>query len=619
MTPDDALWQPTDNTRQYTAEVGEDVEEVTLALTLAENVTVEDGIVSFDAVDDDADPLVADLDVAEVTAGINRVDGVVRTATAGPITVPVEDGTVTFRIAGDSDELVRPVVYVEDEDEEALVIDEDGLPVDDFGIGGITGFADVEAIEVDTDQTTVGDAADGFQAVEGTEFTFDAVLATDNFDFDNGTGFAVAAPGQEISYRVVDDEDFNDYEWTAVPGDAIVQSGTVAVEDGVASIPVDGSDAEADEDDIWIVLLRWEGAGEYDGEGPLFRQGDAGAIGIEWVEEPDVTVDEVDLSPVLSLNEAGGTHTVTATVEDSAGDPVEGVEVTFTNEGNVLFLPTVEETNADGEATLTFAGPDDATAGPLVDGVRISAAIDDGDDNVDTSDTAWVAKWWYEEAEDGDSATDGPVPGAAVAAGLIYAFGDSDGAALLEFDLDQGDVFQINGEAVGRTAFNNALADRIDEDDAPFAEWVADLDIAAPAPVINLGLTVTNYDEEAINTTFNLLIIDDITVDFTAADFLTNNDAVTDATVTATVNDTFGDPVANGTDVVFEITDQGGTDATFNTAGGTGPETVEVAGGAGQAGIDISVSADQAGTIELTVTAAGVTEVVDIIIDTTED
>lgn len=157
------------------------------------------------------------------------VNGVACVLKPGPLTVDVEDGEVTFTVrsvAGEG-ELVLPVVYVEDEDEQALTIDGDGEPTVGFGVGGVNGFVDVHELYVDTAVDNVIDptsgALDGFQAPEGTEFEFDVTLASGDLGND---GIAVAVDGQEVDYRILDAGDADTaMEWADIPADAIAFSG----------------------------------------------------------------------------------------------------------------------------------------------------------------------------------------------------------------------------------------------------------------------------------------------------------------------------------------------------------------------------------------------------------
>jgi Ca2+-binding RTX toxin-like protein len=96
----------------------------------------------------------------------------------------------------------------------------------------------------------------------------------------------------------------------------------------------------------------------------------------------------LDLTPATDSNPEDTDHTVTATVEDSLGDPVEGVTVNFAVTG---VNPTTGSatTNASGVATFTYTG---ANVG--VDTITAYADSDDDDVNdvAEPEDTA--TKTW---------------------------------------------------------------------------------------------------------------------------------------------------------------------------------------------------------------------------------
>jgi Ca2+-binding RTX toxin-like protein len=108
-----------------------------------------------------------------------------------------------------------------------------------------------------------------------------------------------------------------------------------------------------------------------------------------FVVESGVGVAEtLELTPATDSNPEDTPHTVTAHVEDSLGDPVEGVTVNFAVTG---VNPTTgsDVTDASGDATFTYTG---ATVG--VDAIT-AYADSDGDDTNDVAepeDTA--AKTW---------------------------------------------------------------------------------------------------------------------------------------------------------------------------------------------------------------------------------
>lgn len=65
----------------------------------------------------------------------------------------------------------------------------------------------------------------------------------------------------------------------------------------------------------------------------------------------------ISLDPSTASLEAGATHTVIATVRDQYGDPVAGVEVSFSRTGaNPTATPTVVVTDASGLAAFSYAG-----------------------------------------------------------------------------------------------------------------------------------------------------------------------------------------------------------------------------------------------------------------------
>jgi hypothetical protein len=100
------------------------------------------------------------------------------------------------------------------------------------------------------------------------------------------------------------------------------------------------------------------------------------------------TAETLDLAPAVDSNPEDTPHTVTATVEDSNGDPVEGVTVEFTVTGvNPMMGDAV--TNASGVATFTYTG---ATVG---DDTITAFADSDGDGNNDAAEPEDTAtKTW---------------------------------------------------------------------------------------------------------------------------------------------------------------------------------------------------------------------------------
>jgi protocatechuate 3,4-dioxygenase beta subunit len=125
---------------------------------------------------------------------------------------------------------------------------------------------------------------------------------------------------------------------TDVDGEAVVTTTTDADETGVQEITgtIDASDTSCGDVDgncTETVTKTWQGVARF-----------------------------IDLLPKTATNAPGTIHTVTATVTDVNGEPVEGVEVDFTETGIGFFVAgsdTTVETDANGEAeayTTTIAG-----------------------------------------------------------------------------------------------------------------------------------------------------------------------------------------------------------------------------------------------------------------------
>lgn len=74
---------------------------------------------------------------------------------------------------------------------------------------------------------------------------------------------------------------------------------------------------------------------------------------------PSIVGAGITLSPVSSECIVGDEHTVTATVVDEGGNPIEGVDVTFTiQSGPHAGLMGMDTTDVNGEATFSYVGTD---------------------------------------------------------------------------------------------------------------------------------------------------------------------------------------------------------------------------------------------------------------------
>jgi Bacterial Ig-like domain (group 1) len=112
-------------------------------------------------------------------------------------------------------------------------------------------------------------------------------------------------------------------------------------------------------------LAIWNGFDQFftTGVGPNFPDAQIFDNMLDQPFNPDslpcrVPVTGIKLDPLTATNPVGGTHTVTATVSDSLGNPVSGVTVTFTVTAGPNAATTgtgTSPTDASGKATFTYA------------------------------------------------------------------------------------------------------------------------------------------------------------------------------------------------------------------------------------------------------------------------
>ncbi len=107
----------------------------------------------------------------------------------------------------------------------------------------------------------------------------------------------------------------------------------------------------------------WGSADGPGGVGP--GSGDAVSANVDftpWLSSFDSCLESIVLSPASDTNFVGSLHTVTATVEDEAGDPIEGVVVFFyITSGPHAGLNGNDTTDSNGQATFTYTGTTDGT------------------------------------------------------------------------------------------------------------------------------------------------------------------------------------------------------------------------------------------------------------------
>ena len=90
----------------------------------------------------------------------------------------------------------------------------------------------------------------------------------------------------------------------------------------------------------------------------LDRTQTSNEVTVEWIPEPG----SLSLSPAEASLQIGEEHTVTATLLDDDGEPIEEAEITFTvTDGPHEGTEETVETDGDGEATFAFEGEDVGT------------------------------------------------------------------------------------------------------------------------------------------------------------------------------------------------------------------------------------------------------------------
>lgn len=108
------------------------------------------------------------------------------------------------------------------------------------------------------------------------------------------------------------------------------------------------------------------------------------------------------LSPASATNPVGTYHTVTATVQNDAGAPIEATEVSFKIEtGPHQGLTASANTDSNGEATFTYMGTDEGTD-------TIVASFVDSNEKIVYSNT--VTKTWEVEENDDDDEPSEEIP-----------------------------------------------------------------------------------------------------------------------------------------------------------------------------------------------------------------
>ena len=588
--------------RSYTVEGLGDVDEVTLAAADPGEVTVDNGIVSFEG--NDSAELNNDPDNVEVTSVV--VDGTTFTGIGFGDDVDVTGvAEFEFTVASDDEDdagTTVPVVYVEDEDDD-LAIDEDGEPTVDFGVGGQAYFVDPQ---LDTDSPV--------QGIEGGTVDVEVQVLDDDV---NNNELEVAGIG--IEYRVADTDDADDYD--DVRADDLIASGTVETDAaGVAALEV----ADTEDGDEVYVYFKWTGEGALDGLTALSDE-----VTVEWQESDGLlSADSLEAELAESYLGVGMTAEVSAEVTDSAGVAIEGAVVEFSvDRADGSDFEATRTTDADGEASYSYsksgaADVDDITVSVIEapDGEEPGTA-DTDHGSVDPVANLWVG--WFVEADDeanfGATADDSRILSANAGLEVLFV-ADGDGPDLASLhdgthdrdtmewvDYTDADLYYIDGDAEAFATFEDAL---FDDDVYDFAgEGVASFESENRD---DRGETVRynlNSDSASENSIVGLPASISLAPDPAQ---IMEDDEGGELLIIATVEDAAGDPVPDGTDVYFAVTDDDGTDAHFAVG-------MPLSTTGGEISTSLVVGADQEGTVEVTVTSGAASATLDVAVDTTAD
>ena len=401
---------PQNGDRVYTANVGS-ASQVAVALVKPDEITIENGVVSFaDATDDKT----ADLDEATdvemtVTTGVGADETNIANAT---VAFAVVGGVVTIEVSttgGNSDARAIPVVYVPTDGN--LAVDEDGVPTADFGIGGEVIFTDLGGLVVDlatvrpynTEVTAVFTLEDdhGVVPLAGAQVTL-WVERNESNTWD-GTIDAEATGTNPIFDPVDADDVIVDGQLLTINADgeaSFTWTGPVAP----ASL-VPGEPAASTYDHIAVAFFSF---GEFEDVNV-----DAKAT-IEWsAEAPEVADGDATFGDVELLAISGTQRVNTVTVVDQFDRPVAGATVVFTasdriveGDGTVADVTATRTTNSAGVATWNRNYSVDAqeTISAQITAVPTGTTIDGGAASLDvvtvdadgdpTTDEEYTLTWY---------------------------------------------------------------------------------------------------------------------------------------------------------------------------------------------------------------------------------
>ena len=554
-------------TREFSVAGLGDVDEVVLVVAEADNVSIDAGEVSFEVNDGDEDNLIADFGTPNAAVDIVTVDGTTFTGVSSGDTIDVEDVdsfTVTVtRSEGDIEEFVPVVFVADDEDEEALAVDADGVPGDDaeFGVGGTTSVVDPVLTSAFTARSAViGDTVEVTVQVE------------------NGDGDPLEVAGIDIAVRYAEGaEDFDD-----VTTSNLIEEATITTdEDGQATFVAAGTGL--DDDTATSVAFKWDGVDTLDGLEAELRSAD-----ITWFDgatDPEA----VSIATTTELLGVGMSASVTATVVDDQDLPVSGATVELSGEAAERsdFTQTAT-TDADGVATFSYTNNVGADVDELSVTVTTDGDGDDLDDPVELPGGEEILVGWFAEANDDNDQvnpleeTGGEVQNVIGASSdlevvfigevtatvtdtedvqdrlekLVNGGDLVDADAMLWVDYTDGDVFNIDNDTQVATDDNTALelfAAALFDNDGDFRDDNVLL-FEAQDRANDDADTVYNVITDAGESTGYLLsgVFD------AGASTVANATAANPGTVEASPNDVFGELITDIAQARFTATVDGG-------------------------------------------------------------
>lgn len=248
-------------------------------------------------------------------------------------------------------------------------------------------------------------------------------------DAADGTGDPVAQAGQTVTY---------DYTLTTASGTESKTGQTVKTDaNGAATVSFTVTDPNAATGDTATLDIVFNGPGadviDMADEDVVFKDGAAAATTLVLSQDSAYTI--------ASDVGIGATHTARGTVYDQYGNPKSGIDVTFSNEDELLSTPLTRTTDGSGVATVSW-DRDDATAeADTLSGVAGSIA-DTGDLNV---------YWVVELADAGTVGASTVLVADAANDAIVYA-----GSIIVYYD--SNDQFKVGGVAKSYAEFDAAVA-----------------------------------------------------------------------------------------------------------------------------------------------------------------